>query len=207
MNVGVIDIGSPGKNNIGWAIVGTVPCAGTDLDKGVQVFAEALKEAPLALGFEAPMFVPMRDKAKNFTHARDGERDRAFSAGAGAAVLVTSTVVVPYVLRGLQKAVPCATATLDWQDWPHNGAGLPQLLLFEAFVSKKAGKRDGRHIDDARLAAEELHNMLKAEEPKKPLESAVTVDQSFSILGAMMMRTGWACDMSVLKQACLVVKP
>ena len=49
--------------------------------------------------------------------------------------------------------------------------------------------------------------MLKAEEPKKPLESAVTVDQSFSILGAMMMRTGWACDMSVLKQACLVVKP
>ena len=49
--------------------------------------------------------------------------------------------------------------------------------------------------------------MLRSEEPKKPLESAVTVDQSFNILGAMMMRAGWSCDMSVLEQPCLVVKP
>ena len=61
MNVGVIDIGSPGKDKIGWAIVnamGREHCTGTDLDEGVCALAGALEAGPLALGFEAPMFVP-----------------------------------------------------------------------------------------------------------------------------------------------------
>ena len=206
MNVGVIDIGSPKKKHIGWAIVGPMACAGEDLDEGVCAFAEALKAAPLALGFEAPMFVPMRGKAINLTCARDGEGDRAFSAGAGAAVLVTSTVVVPYVLRGLREAAPDTIATLNWQGWPFakSGAASPrQLLLFEAFVSKSGKKRERGHIDDAKSAAQALWNMIETREPLKP---AVTVSRSFNILGAMMMRTGWETDLDVLGQACLVVK-
>ena len=42
---------------------------------------------------------------------------------------------------------------------------------------------------------------------EKSLESYLTVDKSFNILAAMMMRTGWTDDVSVLKQECLVVKP
>ena len=204
MNVGVIDIGSPKKKNIGWAIVGPMACAGEDLDEGVCAFAEALKAAPLALGFEAPMFVPMREKAKNLTCARDGEGDRAFSAGAGAAVLVTSTVVVPYVLRSLREAAPDATATLNWQGWPFGAASPRQLLLFEAFVSKGGKKRERGHVDDAKSAAQALWNMI---ETKEPLGPAVTVGRCFNILGAMMLRTGWSCDVSVLSQLCLVVRP
>ena len=113
VNVGVIDIGSPEKNNIGWAIAGPMACTGKDLDAGVRALAEALKAAPLALGFEAPMFVPMRKEAENLTRGRDGEGNRPFAAGAGATVLVTSTVVVPYVLCRLREAVPHETATLD----------------------------------------------------------------------------------------------
>ncbi len=50
----------------------------------------------------------------------------------------------------------------------------------------------------------ELHARFKTGEP---IEPNVTVDKSFNILGAMMMCTGWAKDIEVLKQACLVVKP
>lgn len=108
MRVAVIDIGSPkkdkkGKNNVGWAIVGRKSDCGTDLDKCVESLARALEAGPLALGFEAPMFVPMREEPKALMKARRGE-SKAFSAGAGAAVLVTATVVVPYVLRRLKKS-------------------------------------------------------------------------------------------------------
>ncbi len=204
MNVGVIDIGSPKKGNIGWAVDGTMTKTGNDLDEGIRVFADALKDAPLALGFEAPMFVPMRDKAVCLTKGRNGEGNKAFSAGAGATVLVTSTVVVPYVLRGLRKAVPDAVATMKWQGWPHDGTMSRQLLLFEAFVS---GRQP--HIDAAKSAAQELNKRLKT---GNPIKSDVAVgdvdeDESFNILGAMMMRTGWAKGTDVLEQPCLVVKP
>ena len=60
MNVAVIDIGSPKQDNIGWAIVGSHARSGRNLDACVSALAGALRADPLALGFEAPMFVPMR---------------------------------------------------------------------------------------------------------------------------------------------------
>ena len=33
------------------------------------------------------------------------------------------------------------------------------------------------------------------------------VEKAFNVLGAMMMRTGWTNDASVLAQPCLVIKP
>ena len=204
MNVAVIDIGSPGRNNIGWALVSAKSRTGTDVDEGISALADELQAGPLAIGFEAPMFVPMRDRAMELTSRRQGERDRPFSAAAGAAVLVTGTVVVPYVLRKLRKTVPGATATLRWQGWPRSGKPAKQLLLFEAFVSNKSAKPKTAHIDDARLAAEALHARLITNEI---IEPDVTVERSFNILGAMMMRTGWSKDVSVLSQPCLVIKP
>lgn len=204
MRVAVIDIGSPKQGNIGWAIVGRKSDCGADLDKCVESLARALEAGLLALGFEAPMFVPMREEPKALTEARCDEGDRAFSAGPGAAVLVTSTVVAPYVLRRLKKAVPDATATLGWHDWPDNAREPKQMLLFEAFVTNQNRKKDKRHVEDAKLAAEELYPRLKK---KRKIESAVTVDECFSILGAMMLRTGWSSDIGILSESCLVVRP
>ena len=83
MNIAVIDIGSPSKDNIGWAIVGSHERSGKNLAALISALAGALRAAPLALGFEAPMFVPMRERAMELMRARNGERDRAFSAHAG----------------------------------------------------------------------------------------------------------------------------
>ena len=204
MNVAVIDIGSPSKNNVGWTIVGSHERSGRNLDACISAVAEALRKAPLALGFEAPMFVPMRRDPMELANARNGERDRAFSAGAGAAVLVTATVVVPYVLRQLRTAVPDAVATLDWRRWSRDETAPRRLLLFEAFVSNKKRGGAGNHVGDAERAAQALHAKLGT---GKPVESSVTAEERFNILGAMMLRTGWSEEPSVLSEACLVVRP
>ncbi len=204
MNVAVIDIGSPAKDNIGWAVVGNRRRSGSHLDACIHAVAGALAAGPVALGFEAPMFVPVRDKPRELAKARTGERDRPFSAAAGAAVLVTATVVVPYVLRHLRKAMPDARATVDWHSWSRDEMAARQLLLFEAFVSKWPRGGAARHVEDAGRAAEHFYARLTSGEP---VESSVTAVERFNILGAMMLRTRWTEDTSVLSQACLVVRP
>ena len=61
MNATVIDIGSPEKNNIGWAVVGNRRRDGTRLDAFIHPVAGALAAGPVTLGFETPMFLPMRN--------------------------------------------------------------------------------------------------------------------------------------------------
>jgi len=64
MRVAVIDVGSP--KNLGWAIDGPDQ-EGDDLDTAVQAIASALRAGPVALGFEAPQFTPMRNDPLTLT--------------------------------------------------------------------------------------------------------------------------------------------
>jgi hypothetical protein len=204
MHVAVIDIGKPDKN-LGWAIRGAeVSTEGTDLDQCVDVVASALGKGPLALGFEAPLFVPVRGKASALTKARDGECvngvNRPFSAGPGASVLVTALTVVPYVLAGLRIRVPAAVAALDWRmPLPNNG-----LLIFEAFVTDQKKTAPGRHVEDALLAISAFRQMAAG---SNGFTSSTNEPNCFSLIGAMLMRTGWATDLTILSQQCLVVRP
>lgn len=81
LHVAVIDIGR--RENTGWAIDGPKPSEGKIIDECVAALAVALDEGALALGFEAPMFVPLHRDSANLTRGRNGERDRAFTASAG----------------------------------------------------------------------------------------------------------------------------
>jgi hypothetical protein len=114
MNVAVVDIGKPAAN-FGWAIVGDTSAEGTDIDECVETLAAALRIGALALGFEAPMFVPIRTDPRRLTAARSGDcgkgmPNRPFSASAGATALVTGLVVVSYILNTLRPLVPEALA-------------------------------------------------------------------------------------------------
>jgi hypothetical protein len=71
MRVAVIDIGKPGRN-LGWAIDEPTE-KGTCLDERIEVLATALRKGPLALGFEAPQFVPLRVDQMKLTQSRQGE--------------------------------------------------------------------------------------------------------------------------------------
>ena len=204
MRTAVIDIGKPGKH-LGWSIDGANPAGGDNIDDCIGVFATALNEEGLALGFEAPMFVPMRNDPFTLTKARQGEcgngfPNRPFSAAAGTSVLVTALVVVPYVLSKLRKMSPGAIATLEWRSQPKGPA---HLLLFEAFVSNQKKTSDTRHEEDARLAVEAFNRGMA---DRATFKSAVEEPDCLSLLGAMMLRTGWATDPKILQESCLVVR-
>lgn len=204
LTVTVVDIGAPGRN-LGWAMDGPVTKDGDDLDACIKAVATGLRYGPVALGFEAPMFVPFRNRAEILTKARQGESgpglpSRPFSASGGATVLVTALVVVPFVLNSLRRLAPEANATLDWRT-PLRAPG--DLLLFEAFVTNQRKTADTRHVEDARLAVAAFRDGLRS---PGGFVSAVSEPSLFSLLGATLLRTGWTTDLAVLSEPCLVVR-
>jgi len=204
MDVAVVDIGRPGKN-LGWWIAGPNRCEGNDdIDCCIEVLASVLREGPLALGFEAPLFVPKRDDPSKLLKAREGECtyrvNRPFSAGAGAVVLVAALVVVPYIPSKLKTAVPNVKGTFDW----YSKLSEPgETQFFEAFVTNQGSRSEPRHVDDARLAVAAFQRgMCRPEE----FNSSIDEPNCFNLLGAMLLRTGWTDDLGVLSRPCLVVK-
>ena len=57
LHVAVVDIGR--LENLGWVVEGPfITESGTDIDLCIEALAKAISTGALALGFEAPMFVP-----------------------------------------------------------------------------------------------------------------------------------------------------
>ena len=196
LHVAVIDVGS--LSNLGWAVEGPVlnEC-GADIDVCVGALCKALEIGPLALGFEAPMFVPHGRKRCDLDKGRRGEGDRAFGASVGASVLVKGLMIAQYVLSALHSRVGTARPTFRWRE-QLSAAG--DLLLFEAFVSH-VGKAVG-HIDCARLA---LKRFPGTWEERASFVSAIDEPGILNLLGAILLRIGWTDDITVLSEPCLVV--
>lgn len=194
--IAAIDIGSPMAGKLGWA---TLPNdqTGSGLDILIEIVADALRVGPVALGFEAPIWVPMRSDVMTLTKARIGEGTRSWSAGAGTGVLATGLAVIPYVLSRLRKAAPNATATLDFHN-PPTEAG--KLLLWEAFVSAK--DKGDSHESDAMIAAQSFERACLS----LPDFQKLTCEPCFNLLGAMLLRTGWSSDLNLLGADTLVVR-
>ena len=120
---------------------------GDDLDVIIDLIAAKLSVEAIALGFEAQMYVPVRDAPMRLTNACSGEGSRAWSAGAGCGVLATSLPITAYVFGKLRQAVPDASASLDRRTFEPEPR---RLLLFEAFVSGRG--KGNTHAEDAALA-------------------------------------------------------
>jgi hypothetical protein len=197
LHVAVVDIGK--LTNLGWIVEGpSVNESGTDIDSCIEVLAAALKTGPLALGFEAPMFVPYGRKRCDLDKARKGDGDRSFSASAGACVLTKGLVTIPYILGGLwsQDEAARPRPTFRWREQLSKG----DLLLFEAFVSH-VGKSS--HVECARLALQQFPREI---EKRALLESAVDEPCIMNLLGAILLRLGWTENVKMLSEACLVIR-
>jgi hypothetical protein len=198
--IGVIDVGSPKSGNLGWAIrKGEQKSHGDDFDEFIAEFAKQCDGCPAALGFEAPLFVPIRDKAHELTNARKGEGGRPWSASAGATVLTVALPVVTYTLSKLCTRIEGYEASLDWKSW---GAGANELLVWEAFVSGSSKGDD--HWHDADIAAGAFHYGLD----NLDAINAIEEPEVLSLVGAALIHSGWAeASVSILKTPALVVKP
>jgi hypothetical protein len=88
-------------------------------------------------------------------------------------------------------------------DWRSKLSEPGQTLLFEAFVTNQGSRLDTRHVEDARRAVEAFKQGMRR---PKELTSAIDEPNSFNLLGAMLLQTGWTKDPRVLSCPCLVVK-
>jgi hypothetical protein len=91
------DVGSIKQKRFGWA--GTLPdgaaISGTNIEEfAAQVAKQLENKAKVALGFECPLFVPVRSNPVEVNSARKGEGNRSWSAGAGTGALATGLVEV-----------------------------------------------------------------------------------------------------------------
>lgn len=194
---------------MGWAVLDAAgtPRTGTDLDQFVATAAHAAASGPLAIGFEAPMFIPRRRQAAKLHTGRAGERDRAWIAPAGAQVTAQGIPIAVYVLEELRRAAPALNLTLAFDRLPQVAG---EVLLFEAFVS---GTGKGKHTLDAACGVHEADAVCAALEfveranSDQPMWSDIDESEVFSFLGAAMLTAGWSTDPALLREPCLVIKP
>ncbi|WNG28388.1 hypothetical protein F0U62_33555 [Cystobacter fuscus] len=197
------DIGSVARDRFGWWRRTTTPPSGYGGNlpgELVKAVADDLDRGrPVALGFECPLWMDLPRDAGELTRARNGECDRAWSAGAGSGALATGIVQTAWILRELRPKAPTVRAFLDWHAFDKAKSG---LFIWEAFVTKNA-KAD-THEGDATKATEAFGAMLPDPTPK----SSVTQrgPEVNSLIGAALLRTGWTTDISVLGQSCLVIR-
>jgi hypothetical protein len=206
-----VDIGSVAKGNFGWArnqVTDNTWNSGEDPAELCSLVANDLNSSrAVALGFECPLYVPLRDEPENFTRKRAcdvfinsaGEsKSRPWSAGAGCGCLVTGLVETVWILQrirsGLSQDVPF------FLDWTSFSASTKGLYLWEAFVTDDA--KANTHSGDAEIAVRKFTASL-------PDIDAANADDSLmvhSLIGAALLRTGWSTDVHLLETPCVVLR-
>jgi len=195
------DIGSVKADRFGW--FGASPDGNSVPGSSIEELASAVAEkittgAKVALGFECPLYVPLRDEPMLLAKARTGEGNRSWSAGAGCGALAIGLVEVTWLLAKIKAETPeSAEAFLDWKAFEKADSG---LYLWEAFVAGKA--KGSGHVHDAEIAVQKFLSVL----PNPELENAIHEQSVLSLIGASMLRSGWSASVQLLSEPCLVIK-
>lgn len=203
LSVACADVGSIARGRFGWAICNPpgeleeVREPGSIGAFADMVIARLEQGGSVALGFECPLFVPLREDPALLTRARDGEGDRAWSARAGCGSLVTGLVESAWTLDRIRRGLRAEPQVFF--DWDEFSAHPGSLLLWEAFVTRAA--KSGTHHGDAGLAVEALCRSL----PQPDGANRIKEPRVYSLIGAALLRTGWSVPRSILSSACLVV--
>jgi hypothetical protein len=182
-----------------WAdqcIENLVEAMAADLRQGVSV----------ALGLEAPLFLPVPDSADDLSKGRPVDTNRSCFAPAGGYVATLALHQTAWVLRELRKAcVTSCSLTLDPTRWyPREES--PVLFCWETFVSTTAHARKDRedgHMADAATAA----RFFAKKEKTLQGESKVAAKNPISLIGAAALWSGWSTDLTLLSVPTVVLRP
>lgn len=195
------DVGSIKAKKFGWA-ADTPDRNDIQLGTDIELFAELISASisdgsKVAIGFECPLFVPMRNDPVLVNSARKGEGNRSWSAGAGTGALATGLVEVLWVLNKVASILgQPPKAEFSWEAFRKTDS----VFLWEAFVtsvSKGAG-----HAEDAAIAIE----CFKAALPDIDGANAIEESSVLSLVGAAALRAGWSDNIEILSEPCLVIK-
>jgi hypothetical protein len=199
--VWVADIGSVRQDHFGWcrAISQTQSVNGKDISVFVQSIVNDLSNgSKIALGFECPLFVPVASDPQGLTSARQGETNRAWSAGAGSGSLATGLTICAWIFEKIHcLAQVSVQPTVEWASFVSTEAN---LFIWEAFVSGTA--KAVSHHGDAEIAA----RTFWAKYPNIVKANAITTQNPYSLVGAALLRAGLTRDLSILSKPCIVIK-
>lgn len=196
------DVGSIKRKKFGWARNISSPSK-LELCSDIESFAHEITSElnagfPVAVGFECPLFVPIREDPQKVLDGRNGDGNRSWSAAAGTAAIAAGMVELIWVLReirsGLNRDI---SAFLDWSRFQQANQG---LFIWEAFVSGKA--KGESHCEDAAIAVATFCAAL----PDPTTHNDVHENNVFSLAGSALLRAGWSDDPDLLKKPCLVIK-
>lgn len=194
-----VDIGSIKGGNFAWARgtnTGHVT-SGQDPDELVRLAYTDLSEVPVAMGFECPLYVPVRSDPLKLTDKRDFEGNRPWSAGAGAGSLTVGIVETIWVLQEIRSRATGCRAFLDWDEFANDGQG---LFLWEIFASRLPDHVT--HIDVAEAAVQAFARALP-DPAKSSLDHSGDVH---SLIGTALLHTSWNADPGIITAKCLVIK-
>lgn len=190
--------------NIGWWRASEDGGAGgRDLDVLIErLVLDFEAGSHVALGFEAPLFIPRPATTSGLNKQRLGERGRPWCAGAGTGALALGIQQATYVLSSIAAGVrrPLVVSF----DPSALTRGTADLVVWEAFVSGKANNPQSTdpHVDDARVAVAEFQTRLATE--------AVPTDVGdidvLNLAGAALLAADLTDDLVVLTRPCVVVR-
>jgi len=203
LRIYAVDVGSVGKGHFGWARKPSKDINPTKFSE-IQTLADFLskdlsKGLPVALGFEAPLFIPIPHNCEELGKRREMDpSDRAWSANAGACVLAAVSAQMPWILREVSRKVSTPfTCFLSWDKFKAKKEG---LFIWEAIVTKEAKGKD--HIDDAFIAIRAFKKFLSC-----PSNFQQGKNSSFLNLAACaLLLSGLSRKISLIKESCLVVE-
>lgn len=192
-------------SGFGWARLGKdgeVEGCASIVDLATAVAADLAAGCSVALGFEAPLAIPVPTEAPDLCRGRAGEGSRSFAAPAGLAVATLGVHQAAWVLARVRSLlgpdasnVRFSQAGADWQ------RGERTLICWEAFVSGAAHSAD--HIRDAATAVV----AFAAAEADLDTASAVHAARPLSLIGAAALWSGWLADPACLHAEPVVIKP
>ncbi len=165
-----------------------------DLRQGVHV----------ALGFEAPLSLPVPMSADDLFLARTNER-LAWSGQVGALITAQAVHLAAWILREIhQRGAGGAILTTNPADWPPAFSTHPVLLCWEAFVAGSAHARQGDDVH-ARDAATAVWAFLGHEANVRKAQR-ITSQHPLSLIAAAAMWEGWVDNAALLRIAPVVIE-
>lgn len=197
------DIGSLKSGTFAWArnaSPDSAPAASVDIDDLVAaVTRDVANGLPIALGFEAPLFLPVPDDSSQLNSGRTGEASRSMFAPAGAAVTTLGVHESAWIFKRLRVALPAdMSLTFDWTISDHKPK---EIFIWEAFVSSTA--HSDTHERDAATAVQ----YFLAHIANLDAVNAVTCSNPLSLISAAALWSGWLTDIESLHIPCLVLRP
>jgi hypothetical protein len=194
-----------GIPNFGWVKVDPADPAtlrgSSDIGKlAEQIIADLQGGRNVALGFEAPLFIPVPAPSSALCYGRENDGNRSCMAPAGLTVTALGLHKSAWILARIGEC--CGSSiqfSMDPRSWQFSRR--PVLFCWEAFVSGNA--HGDNHLQDAATAAIAF---VAAESDLKGA-TRVRAERPLSVIAAAALWSGLTSEVALMHEATIVISP